>query len=147
MTIEEMPRTKRVSASQRVDYLTLPRPDAGERLEIAYVQTYQNGSGEERPDPLVGIRFHDLLDWWRMDTDGMSMDRDALEHPAYRRIVEDLGAAAIPFMLRDLRDNSGHWFEALRELSGEPNLDAPAKGNMRKARDLWLSWGKTRRVI
>ena len=97
-------------------------------------------------DPLVAIRFADLADWWHADTDAMSMDRERYEHTAYKRILE-MGSAVLRYMLADLRDRQGHWFDALVELSGDASVAAHAKGSMRTAREAWLAWGKAKRLI
>ena len=86
-------------------------------------------------------RFADLADVWHSQTDGKSMDRASFAHPAYRTIIDDLGAAAIPFILEDLRVTHGHWFAALRELSGDPSVDEAAR-NLREAEQAWLRWGR-----
>src|SRR3990167_5432997 len=77
----------------------------------------------EMADPLVAIRFADLADWWHADTDAMSMDRERYEHTAYKRILE-MGSAVLRYMLADLRDRQGHWFDALVELSGDASVAA-----------------------
>ena len=101
-----------------------------------------SGTAVTREDTVVREKFAILADWWHADTDALSSDRAAYQHPAYRRIVTELGSAAIAPMLEDLRDRGGHWFDALTELTGDRTVESRAGGSMRRARDAWLSWGR-----
>ena len=112
-----------------------------------WVFVRDSGTGEARVDPTLAPRFWDLADWWHSDTDGMSLDRESFTHTAYQRIVEELGKAAIPYILQDLQARHGHWYDALRILSGDDSVDAGANGSMRRARNAWLSWGKAKKYI
>ncbi len=106
-----------------------------------------SGTGEARVDSTIGSRFWDLADWWHSDTDGMSLDRESFTHTAYQRIVNNLGKAAIPYILQDLEERHGHWYDALGMLTGEDAVDAGVNGNLRQARKAWLRWGRTNHYI
>lgn len=134
------------AASAGMLYLHLPAPNAGHHVQIVYAADSAAGATQTR-NAAVGTRFRDLAEWWHSDTDASSFDRDRYEHPAYKRIIEELGEDAIPFILDDLRDKSGHWFDALRHLSGDQTVDVRCDGNMRQARALWLQWGARRKLI
>lgn len=123
-----------------------PRTGASHAVESIPGETRERASVHLLPET-VAMRFRDLADWWHADTDASSLDRDSFEHPAYRRIVEELGKDAIPYILADLRDHDGHWFEALRQLTGNHSVDAGCKGNMRQARARWLRWGAEQKLI
>jgi hypothetical protein len=97
--------------------------------------------GVESSDSRVRTRFWDLAHWWHAETDGLSSDSQKIDHEAYQTILSELGSAAIPYMLQDLRDNGAHWFSALRQLADKA-VDADARGNMRRSRELWLRWAK-----
>jgi len=135
---------ERSGASPSPLFLIVPGAESTRRLEISFVR--DSATGDVSDDPIVGIRFADLAEWWHSDTDGMSLDRERLEHPAYKRIL-DLGKPVLPHVLADLRDRHGHWFHALRHLTGDESVDAVANGSMRRARDAWLRWGKTKKLI
>jgi hypothetical protein len=139
------PRRERVNAASSLFYFNVP-VDAGDyRLEVSFVR--DSGTGEAYVDPTIASRFTDLADWWHSDTDGMSVDFQSFEHPAYLRVLNELGEAAIPYILEDLETRHGHWFEALRQLSGDDTVDADAQGSMKRARDAWLRWGKAHKFI
>jgi len=72
-----------------------------------------------------------------------SLDQ-AYMHPAYQQII-GIGPAAIPLILRELEQQSDHWFWALFALTGE----TPAEGTetVDEARAAWLSWGRERGYI
>lgn len=127
-------------------YVRVPvAKEAGNWIEVFDVPN--NGTQQATDDPSVALRFPDLAEWWHSDTDAMSTDREKFEHVAYQRIIKDLGKPALRFILEDLRDHRGHWFHALRELSGDHSIDAGVQGNMKRARDLWLQWGRSRKLI
>jgi hypothetical protein len=143
MTTEAPVRTlrERADAASSLFYVGVPASNGDYRIEVSFIP--DSGSGDERADPMAGIRFWDLADWWHSDTDGMSLDRQSFLHPAYRRIIDELGEAAIPFILEDLEARHGHWFDALRELTGDDTVDLDAQGSIKRARDAWLRWGRT----
>lgn len=92
-------------------------------------------------------RFHALSDWWHDATDALSITTEKLNHPAYRRILNDLGEDAIPFILEELRDRGGHWFHALSELTGLPPAPFQAQGDLQRVTDFWLTWGRANEYI
>jgi hypothetical protein len=60
---------------------------------------------------------------WKDATSGLSSVQKTIDHPAYKQIVA-AGECVIPFILKDLKYNGGHWFIALGQLSGEnPTLE------------------------
>jgi hypothetical protein len=101
----------------------------------------------EATDRCVQARFEMLAWWWHEDTDGLSSPRQKIEHPAYRYIIEGLGASALPFILNDLRDRGGSWFHALRSLTAGPEIPEQDRGNARAIKERWLAWGRERGLI
>ncbi len=98
-------------------------------------------------------RFAQLAATWKQATRHSSrMGKDA-EHPAYQEIIA-MGERAIPLILADLEKNGGHWFIALRQITGaEPPIPAGHKGNIEVApgwigydikgmQAAWLAWGR-----
>jgi len=64
-------------------------------------------------------------------------------HPAYQAII-GMGAAALPMILEDLRQNSGHWYWALKAISNEDPVVPGDRGSIKKMRNAWLQWGETK---
>lgn len=90
--------------------------------------------------------FNELAENWYLETLHSSAYLDKILHPAYQRII-GLGKEVIPFILRELNDQPGEWFWALRALTGE---DPTTKAQARKRDELakaWLDWGKERGFI
>lgn len=81
---------------------------------------------------------------WKNDTRLMSSLSDMFMHPAYQRIMS-MGKPALPFILGDLRHNSGHWFHALRYIVGKDI--AAGTRRVSDARDAWLGWGHKNGLI
>lgn len=53
-----------------------------------------------------------------------------------------MGSPIIPLLLRELQKSSGHWHRALRQITGADPVPVAARGNMDKAAQAWLRWGK-----
>lgn len=88
--------------------------------------------------------FQQLADQWRKETAHLSLAIKKVMHPAYQRII-GLGPDAVPLILRELQRKPGHWFWALKAITGED----PAKPNdtISQATQAWLQWGQERRYI
>ncbi len=67
-------------------------------------------------------------------------------HPIYKKLIA-CGKPAIPFLLKDLRNNPLKWFQALHEISGENPIPDQDAGRVKKMIDLWLAWGKGKGYI
>jgi len=84
------------------------------------------------------IEFDALSKRWNADTRHMSLISEKITHPAHLRII-GMGEAAIPLILKALRDKPTHWFTALRATT---NTDpATENDNPATARAAWLEWG------
>lgn len=53
-------------------------------------------------------RFQVLAEEWHEATDFLSSRSKRINHPAYLQIIR-MGEAAVPYILRDLRDRGGDW--------------------------------------
>jgi len=92
----------------------------------------------------VASEFQSLADQWRKETMGVSSASGIAMHPAYQRIMA-MGTPVLPLILRDLQQNRGYWFHALRYIAGE---DAAAgRNSVSDARSAWLEWGYTNNYI
>ena len=91
-------------------------------------------------------RFRALADQWRLETGPLSSSTAIAAHPAYQEIIR-MGPAAIPLVLRELQERGGHWFSALRALSGENPVPREFAGRIPKITELWLEWGRGKGYI
>lgn len=69
-----------------------------------------------------------------------------IAHPAYRAIIA-LGPDAVPFVLKSLEQEPIHWFEALKEITGQDPVPRHHWGDIRAMRDDWLCWGREQGLI
>lgn len=83
--------------------------------------------------------FGRLTEEWRRDTILHSSPVEIALHPAYQQII-GLGRRVVPLILRDLAQRGGHWFWALRAITGED--PASEQTSMREAARIWLEWGR-----
>jgi len=98
------------------------------------------GTGDEGNER----RFRDLADRWHKDTRVLSSVTRMAMHPAYQQII-GMGPAAIPLILRDLKETHDHWLWALYAITGvDP---APDGASFDEAVDAWLAWGKSKGYI
>lgn len=83
--------------------------------------------------------FARLTEEWRQDTVFHSSPVEIALHPAYQQII-GLGSRAVSLILRDLAQRGGHWFWALRAITGED--PASEQTSMPGAARAWLEWGR-----
>lgn len=76
----------------------------------------------------------------------LSSSTEKAVHPAYQRII-GLGPAVVPLVLRELEQHGGHWFWALRALTGENPVRPEDAGQVRKMTESWLEWGRQRGLV
>ena len=90
--------------------------------------------------------FEALAEQWRDETAHLSSIPKVVMHPAYQRIV-GMGRAALPLILRSMREQPGYWFWALEMIAGENPVPAEDAGHTKKMKEAWLSWGAKRGLI
>ena len=91
----------------------------------------------------IEAEFNRLADAWHRDTAFLSSVADIVLDPSYQRII-GLGYAAVPLMLRQLRQGPDHWYWALAAITNEnPAQDAP-EGDIAAICQSWLDWGMRR---
>ena len=112
--------------------------DPGDELdEYAAFSSDEEADGDLAP---LHQKFAELAAIWRAGTAGFSSPRAIAGHPAYEQIIT-LGEPVIPLILRDMKDNGGWWYPALRTLIGDNPVPASAKGNLPLNDEAWLQWG------
>lgn len=96
-----------------------------------------SGSGIQKE---LAAEFSELADRWHRETGMYSLEIQKTSHPAYLRII-GMGSKAIPFILRDLEQNGGHWYQALESIVGYSPVQISKPGNIRQSKAQWLAWG------
>lgn len=91
-------------------------------------------------------RFRSLAQQWRSETQWLSSTTAIAMHPAYQAII-GMGADALPMILDDLRQNSGHWYWALKAISNEDPVVPRDRGSIKKMKNAWLQWGETKGLV
>jgi hypothetical protein len=104
--------------------------------ESASRQTYYND-----PEAQLEEYFNFLVRKWKAETKFCSTILEISMHPDYQQII-GMGKCAMPFILRELDTNGGHWFWALKAITGADPVPSTDKGNLAGMRDAWLSWGQ-----
>ncbi len=97
-------------------------------------------TADRRGESNLHVEFLRLAATWRRDTLTLSSSTARNSHPALRSIIA-MGKIAVPWILRDLEDNGGHWGPALRELTGAQPVDRADAGRVDRIRAAWLRWG------
>jgi len=82
--------------------------------------------------------FQEHAERWKADTEYYSSVTKMILHPSYRRIM-GMGPAALPFILRELRERPDHWLVALNAITGIDPV--PEKNTFDEAVGAWLAWG------
>ena len=95
----------------------------------------------ERDHQELQTRFENLAQKWLNETAHLSSIHMISQHPAYQEIIA-MGEPAIPFIIKRLQINPGHWFVALYQITGEDG-GSPAQ-TFNEAVKNWLEWGKTK---
>ncbi len=95
------------------------------------------------PEPVETVeeKFRRLAAVWLAETAYVSSSSDLVAHPAFQEIV-GMGPAVIPLLLRELENRTGHWHRALRRITGADPVPPTERGNIEKAAEAWLRWGK-----
>ena len=91
-------------------------------------------------------RFNTLKAEWESETAHLSSVTEISIHPAYQQII-GMGTIALPFILDELKRNPGHWFWALKAITGEDPVPPTERGKIKKMAESWLKWGKEQGYI
>jgi len=87
------------------------------------------------------IRFSTLKVEWEVDTAHLSSITEIAIHPAYQQII-GMGPIAIPLILSEMKRKPGHWFWALKSITGEDPVLPEQTGQITQMTEAWLRWGK-----
>ena len=87
----------------------------------------------------VAQKFDALVaEWQRIRGSGSSTA--SLVNDAYGQIVA-MGEEVVPMLLREVKNDNGHWFSALRWITGISPVSAELHGDHRAMRQAWIRWG------
>jgi hypothetical protein len=86
-------------------------------------------------------RFLELAQRWRTEVRTVSSTTDRVLNSAYQDII-GMGKAVLPLIFRELENNGGHWFWALRHITQENPASPQDAGNIQKITEAWLRWGR-----
>ncbi|MEW6668329.1 MAG: hypothetical protein AB1512_24205 [Thermodesulfobacteriota bacterium] len=92
------------------------------------------------------LRFLNLKREWEDDTATLSSITEIAMHPAYQQII-GMGPLAVPLILNEMQTKPGHWFWALKSITGEDPVPAEKRGKMKDMTNAWLSWGCEQRYV
>ncbi len=93
----------------------------------------------QEADP--SIKFLMLKDKWKAETVLLSSITEIAMHPAYQQII-GMGLTAVPLILAEMEREPGHWFWALKSITGTDPTLPEDKGHMRRMTESWLRWGR-----
>jgi hypothetical protein len=87
------------------------------------------------------FRFLNLKQEWEADTAMLSSVTEIAMHPAYQQII-GMGPLAIPYILNEMKVRTGHWFWALKSITGEDPVPLGSRGKIAEMTKVWVSWGE-----
>lgn len=87
------------------------------------------------------LKFLTLKAEWEIETAHLSSITEIAIHPAYQQII-GMGRIAVPFILSELKKKPGHWFWALKSITGEDPVLPAQRGRIRQMTQAWLRWGR-----
>lgn len=85
-------------------------------------------------------RFLKLKEEWEAGTAHLSSITEIAMHPAYQQII-GMGLIAMPFILNEMKKKPGHWFWALKSITGEDPVPPEQRGRIKQMTETWLRWG------
>ena len=99
-----------------------------------------------RSEQEVATLFRHYADTWAAATMNRSNPTEIVMHPAYQKIIS-LGLQAIPHILKEMVEEGGEWFWALRMITDENPVTPEHEGRVRLMKQDWLEWGRTRGYV
>ncbi len=92
-------------------------------------------------EPIDRKRFQELADRWQEETVFLSNSARINAHPALQEIIS-MGQPVVPLVLERMRSQGGHWFEALRQITGARPVPPESRGRIKGMTQAWLDWGE-----
>jgi hypothetical protein len=85
------------------------------------------------------LKFKFLKKKWEDETIFMSSSSDIVMNFNYQMMI-GMGPQALPFIRDELKVNAGHWFWALKAITGTDPVHEADRGNLPKMTRSWLDW-------
>ena len=100
------------------------------------------------PETAVDIKdlFEELKTDWKTRTTYMSNSAQIAAVRSYQRII-GMGPAALPLILKELEQETDHWFWALEAISGENPVPADQAGGVEDMAKTWIEWGRQKGLV
>ena len=96
-----------------------------------------------RREPRLRERFRTLVATWREECGMLSSTTQKAMHPAYQQLI-GMGSDVLPLIFEELDEAPGHWFWALRAITGEDPVLPEDVGDVPQMTEAWLRWGRDR---
>lgn len=122
-----------VQSSDDTDKEVSATPDKDDSVEMELV----------RKEPRLRERFRTLVAAWREECGMLSSTTQKAMHPAYQQII-GMGSDVLPLIFEQLDEAPGHWFWALRAITGEDPVSREDVGYVSQMAEAWLRWGRER---
>ena len=128
--------------------------EVGQTVDVVvlYAEPHVRGLGygqyADSPDidPATRRRFTELADQWQRETVFLSSTRHVIKHHAHREIVS-MGEPAVPLIMERMWAQGGHWFYALRDITGANPIQPADRGKVSAMQEAWLEWGEANGYI
>jgi hypothetical protein len=118
-----------------------------EKRQITSLLHYEEGDTSfpypypEPPIVLAVQSFDKFAAIWKRETCFTSSITEKCNHWAYREIV-NMGVDALPFILKELKENPDYWFSALKKITGANPISLQSRGKLKEMASEWLQWAK-----
>ena len=113
---------------------------------MADISKYGQYADEVDIEPADRERFNELADQWEIETVFLSSSEQVSKHPAYQEII-GMGKQAVPLILERMQAQRGHWFIALRAITGANPVKPADRGKVAVMQTSWLEWGEANGYI
>lgn len=91
-------------------------------------------------------KFQQLKQNWLDETKFYSDSNEIVNNNNYQEII-NLGYDVVPFILEDLKENTNHWFYALKEITNENPVKKENEGDIQAMKKDWIEWGENEGLI
>jgi len=113
----------------------------GNKVNLGMLGSFLTRAGQKAPHNRVRERFMVLAHNWHDETDHLSSPSSISCNDTFLEILS-LGEPVIPFILQDLQERGGYWYQALRILSQTDPVPSEDRGQVPKMKGAWLNWGQ-----
>lgn len=114
-------------------------------FEPALTELVHEAPLEQTSEPLSAT-FNALKERWLTDTAFASATVDIVLNDAYQQII-GLGPAVLPLILKELEQNGGQWFWALRMITRQDPVPKELRGKTKRMAEAWIDWAKDQKLI